>query len=459
MAAIALILLRPGPIPAAIHLAAQTATQALQGGSPASAVEPLQTLDTLMPAQPGIRRLLIQTALAGGDADLASITLRSSGSLDLSTADLACLQLQVDLKLGREQDAFRALQSTDRICPEASAVGLEQARSLLLAGNRDQAAAWVEQLTLKGSLDPAALLQAGVIQAVLVPAGAAAALRAADERLPGGSALAQDLLRDLREVPPGADPAMSFARLGQTLARHGEWPEASVAFEASLRIRPGDANVLTYLGLARDNAGGDGLSALQEAVKLVPWSALAHASLAQHDRLHGQFEAARGELELAATLDPGNPAIAAELGATYAELGQLPSAAATYRQATSLAPNDAGFWRLLAQFSLDHEFDVESTGLPAARNALALAPSDPAACDLLGYAYFLLGDLVMADRFLQRSVQMDPLAATTQFHLGLLRLGEGQPQRARAALGLAAELDPTGPIGARAARSLQSISP
>jgi tetratricopeptide (TPR) repeat protein len=459
VAAVVLTLLRPDPIPAPIHLAAQTATQALQGGSPAAAVEPLETLDALLPAQPGIRRLLIQTALAGGNADLALSTLQSSGSLDLSSADLACLRVQVDLRLGREQDALAALQSTDRICPEASAAGIELARSLLLAGKRDQAASWVGQLTLKGNLDPAGLLRAGVIQVVLDPNGASPALRAADERMPGGSALAQDLLRDLRETPPGADPATSFARIGQTLARHGQWPEASVAFEAADRSRPGDANVLTYLGLSRDNAGGDGLTALQEAVRLEPQSSLAHASLAQHDRLHGQFEAARAELELAATLDPGNPAIAAELGATYAELGQLPSAAAAYRQATGLAPNDPGFWRLLAQFSLDHESDVELTGLPAARNALALSPSDPATCDLLGYAYFLLGDLVMADRFLLRSVQMDPLAATTQFHLGLLRLGQGQPQRARAALGLAAELDPTGPVGVRAARSLQSISP
>lgn len=459
MAVIALVLLRPDPIPAAVRQAAETATHALQGGGLASAVVPLQTLDSLLPRQPAIRRLLIQAALAAGSADLAASTLRSPGGLDLSTSDVACLQAQVDLKLGLEQDALAALQSEDRICPEASTAGLEQARALMQAGKLDRASAWIGLLILKGRLEPAPLLQAGVMQAAIEPSEATEALRIADGRLPGGSALARDLLQDLREISPASDLSSAYARLGQTMAGYGEWAEASVALDLSLRIRPGDSTVLAYLGLARDNAGGDGLIALQEAVRLAPQSPLAHVSLAQHYRVRGQLEAALSELELAATLEPGNPAIAAELGATYAELGQLPSAAAAYRQATSLAPDNAGFWRLLAQFSLDHEVDIEATGLPAARNALALAPSDPDACELLGYAYYLLGDFVMAERFLQRSVQVDPLSPATQYHLGLLRLGQGQTQRARAAFALAMRLDPSGPIGTQAARSLQSISP
>lgn len=458
IAALILALLRPDPTPVAILTNAAAASHALAGGVPAASLGPLQSLDALLPDQPAIRGLLARAALAAGDHDLAATVLRSAPK-DAGLIGQACLLAQADLMGGDEARALAELQSVPVPCPEMARPGIEMVQALLLTNQRGQASEWVRTLVAKASLAPGDVLRLGLIQAILDPASAPPLLHTADDRSPGGSPVAQALLDDLARFPVGSDPGATFAQIGQTLLKYSEWTLASEAFQEALRTRPNDAASQAYLGLAQDNAGGDGSSALLQSVQLDPSSALAHALLAQHYRLRGQLDLARDELTQAAPLDLSNPAIAAELGATYAELGMPALAETAYRQATTLAPDQAAFWRLLADFCAEHGVDVEGTGLPAARNALALDPQDPGSNDVLGYTYYLLGDFLLAERFLIRSVQGDPLSASSQYHLGLLRLAQGEVKRAQAAFSLAARLDPAGATGAQAARSLQAIAP
>jgi Flp pilus assembly protein TadD len=138
-------------------------------------------------------------------------------------------------------------------------------------------------------------------------------------------------------------------------------------------------------------------------------------------------------------------------------MGEIESALATYRVATDLAPREPGFWSLLAGFSMRRELDVETIGIPAARNAAALAPQDPATWDTLGYGYLLTEDLDMADRILMRALDLSPERPSTLYHLGLLRLYQGNLGAARAALRSAIDGDPGGPIGDLAQRALDRV--
>jgi len=88
-----------------------------------------------------------------------------------------------------------------------------------------------------------------------------------------------------------------------------------------------------------------------------------------------------------------------------------------------------------------------------------LKPRNAAGLDALGYGYYLLGNFHMSERLLSSSVRLDPSLAITQYHLGLLRLAQGEVSRARAALERAILLDSTGPVATMAQLTLEYITP
>jgi tetratricopeptide (TPR) repeat protein len=255
------------------------------------------------------------------------------------------------------------------------------------------------------------------------------------------------------------DPALTLGAAGRALGEIGEWPLAAWAFEEALSLDPQAADVRAYLGLALDQSGGDGLLHLRRAAEEAAESPLPHFFLGLHWRARGEAERALQALTTAAELDPENPAIAAELAGALEDLGEMDEALAAFLYAANLAPDEPGFWRLLADFSTRNEIQVTAVGLPAARNALALAPDDPASSDALGFAYFLAGDDALARRFIDRAVGLDPLRSSTQYHLGLVLLSGGEVAAARSALETAALLDPDGPVGALARRTLEGLPP
>jgi tetratricopeptide (TPR) repeat protein len=302
--------------------------------------------------------------------------------------------------------------------------------------------------------DAAALRGLAITVATRDPDEAEPLLRQADEAVPDGDPLLRALTRTIDEARAEDDPAYSLAQVGQTLAQKDEWQLASWAFGDALSVDPDYVEARAYLGLSLDRSGGDGLSELQAASDAAPNAAQPHAFLGMHWRMNGEPDKALTELQTAAGLAPVDPAIAAELAATYEALGDTDSALAAYRKATDLAPRQASFWLLLADFSIRQELQIGIIGLPAARNAAALAPQDPAAWDALGDCYMLSGDLAMADRILSRAMALAPDRPMTLYHVGLLKLYQGDASTARLALRRAADGDPGGPVGDLAQRAL-----
>jgi tetratricopeptide (TPR) repeat protein len=108
----------------------------------------------------------------------------------------------------------------------------------------------------------------------------------------------------------------------------------------------------------------------------------------------------------------------------------------------------------LAQFSLNFEVEIADLGLPAARNLLTLDPADPRSYDLLGYAHFLNGNMLLAERLLLKSIALQPSLASAHYHLGQLRRWQGHFEQSQAAFELALQLDPDGAVGELARRAL-----
>ena len=459
VALVLLVIIGPTPIPQPMVTPICSAIVALESGRPDSALDFLDVAMAFEPALEGLHTQAAEIALAAGEPLAALKHLEAETSLASSDPTHACLRSRALLAIGNTAEAANIWMEADGICLRPTQFLQDLAQAYLLESNPTAAQAILEELAFIDPTDPDIRMSLAVVTATIRPEIAIQHLRLANELNSSVNSLALDLIRAIEDARPAEDRSYSLAQVGQTLVRHGEWTSAVWAFQHALELNPEYIEARAYLGLALDRAGRNGLEPLKAAVNSTPTAALPRIFLALHWQALNQPERARQQLEIAARLDPTNPAVPAELGAAYSALGDIRPAIAAFRLATELAPGDPRFWLLLAQYSTASEIEVQTLGLPAARNALALDPDDPAATDTLGYAHFLLGNLHLADRLLWRAINLEPHRAASQFHLGLLRQAQGDLSRARASLEMAIQLDQGGPIGQLAKRVLVHIHP
>lgn len=253
------------------------------------------------------------------------------------------------------------------------------------------------------------------------------------------------------------DPAYSAGVIGYTLVGLQEYALAKQSLLNAITAKPDFAQAYAYLGLAEDRLGNDGFYAYQRALSLDDKLALGHYLLGLHYRRQRDNDQAIPALHRAFDLDPSYASAAAELGSAYAEKADLQTAELWYVQAVNIAPDDANFWLLLAQFYLDHELKVSEAGLPAAQQAAALAPDSTVAHDAVGYGYYLLGQFDVAEPELLKAQSLDPRFSKVYFHLGLLYLDTNRPAEAKRALETAIGLDPDSPLAGSALTAMARL--
>ena len=325
---------------------------------------------------------------------------------------------------------------------------------LALDGSLDVLANIIEALKHAGQSDPGLTAQLAYRQTLDDPSLAAPLLR---DLAQSGDPLALDLLTRLQDTKPDEGQAYLSARIGEAFARHQQWAFAADAFEAALAMDDAYLEARSYLGLAYEMLGKDGRQELEQAIRAAPNASLPHVFLAQHWSRIGELELALGELEIAARIDPENPAIAAELGNVYAQSGKHDLAIQAFRAATSLAPLNAEFWRLFAGYSVKYEVQLKELGIPAARNALVLDPESIDAAALLGYAHLAAGDPLLAQRMILRAVRTTPSSVFNQFALGMLLIHQGEAIAGLASMRTAVSIGASGPMDAFALQTAQGM--
>jgi tetratricopeptide (TPR) repeat protein len=394
-------------------------------------------------------------AFAAGDMDATFQHLDAADELAGPSPESTCLRGDALLQQGDAAGALKTWQSAPSPCPASPAHDRRLVSAYLAIDDRAGYESALDSLVAVEPGDAQALKALAITVATRDPDGAEVLFRRGDQAAPEGDPLIRALIRTVDEAQAEGNPAYSLAQVGQVLAQNDEWVYASWAFRQALTADPDYVEARAYLGLSLDHTGGDGLPELEAAAAAAPGASQPHAYLGMHWRMKGEPSKALAELQTAARLAPEDPAIAAELAATYEALGDANSALAAYRMATDLAPRQSGFWLLLAGFSVRQELEIGLIGLPAARNAVALTPQDPAAWDELGDCYMLTGDLEMADRILSHAMELAPDRPMSLYHLGLLKLYQGDALAARSALERAVEGDPGGPVADLAQRALE----
>jgi tetratricopeptide (TPR) repeat protein len=218
--------------------------------------------------------------------------------------------------------------------------------------------------------------------------------------------------------------------IGRSLGSLGYWDLAARSFNNAINLNPGYAEAWAFLGEAYQHLDKDGYPKLQKAQQLNPDSVIVKALLALYWRRQGHPEKALADLQAVAAVEPTQAVWQIELGTTLADMGQTSQALAYFQHAVELEPGSAPYWEILAQFIIANDLDVRANALPAARQAVLIAPRDPAALDMMGWTMYSLGDMQEAERFSLRALQENPDYFPAQLHLGQVYLQNGQYQDA-----------------------------
>jgi tetratricopeptide (TPR) repeat protein len=221
------------------------------------------------------------------------------------------------------------------------------------------------------------------------------------------------------------DPSQKMVTIGRALGLVQEWELSFTAFENAVELDPENAEAWAWLGEVKQQLGRDGRTELDRALSLNRTSANIRALRGLYWNRQEKHSQALAEYLLAAEYDPQNPAWQAGIGDAYTRLGDLVAALAAYQRAVELAPADAAYWSLLAAFCAENGVYVEEIGLPAAQQAVALAPNDPRPLDALGFSYFSSGRYANAEKTLIQALDLDPDYFPAHIHLAMNYLAQG----------------------------------
>lgn len=208
--------------------------------------------------------------------------------------------------------------------------------------------------------------------------------------------------------------------IGRGLGLVNEWRLARIAFEKAARLDENNADAWAWLGEGNQQLGMEGTEQLERAFRLSPGSSTVRGLRGLYYQRTGNYRAALTEFRTASAMEPDNPTWLVSMGESQAKLGDLIDALGAYQKATTLAPEDPGYWRLLAIFCAQNNVNVRDVGVPAAQKAVVLAGDDPASLDVLGWLLTLDARHEEAARMLNRALDLDPQNGSAHLHLGML---------------------------------------
>jgi tetratricopeptide (TPR) repeat protein len=452
-----LLVLSPTAVPSRAVDPILSAKLALRTGRWSAARAAVEAALEFEPALRPLHAQAAQLALLTSDLPGALAHLQALPQKAPVISAASCLQIEMLLHESEVLEALTAWSTLSGACPLQRQLLNHTLEVTLSQPEAQFALQALEMLRGLDAQDEEVAQAFALAHATVEPATSLPLLRDLLKRDTAPLPLTRDLIQAIEAASLEDDQAYTLAQTGVIFAQAGEWWYALWAFDGAIALQPDYAHALAYAGFARERVGLDGGALLAHAVELEPQAVLPRILLATvllEDHLPAQAQA---ELEIAAGLDPQDPAIAAQLASAYAAQGDILAAAQAHAVSTSRAPDQAEFWLLRARFALNRELEVGSLAIPAARNAVTLSRGEPDALDALAYAHYLLDNLVLAERLLWRSIAADPRQAESQFHLGLLLQRQERFEMARAAYELALALAPEGPMAARTQRALELL--
>jgi tetratricopeptide (TPR) repeat protein len=288
--------------------------------------------------------------------------------------------------------------------------------------NYSKAAEYLQKYVALHLDDASARYRLGLLLTLTDPNRALSELISASQLNPQLDPAVESLRSALNVASLNDSPSERFVLIGRGLGLVQEWELARAAFESAVKADGNNAEAWAWLGEAKQQTGEDGSAELDRAYQLNPNSSTVRGLRGLYFKRTSNFRSALTEFQTAALLDGKNPAWQVSIGETYSKLGDLIRALQAYQAATTLAPKEVSYWRLLALFCAQNEIHVSDVGVPAAEQAVILAKDDSTSQDLLGWLLLLDKRYPEAERILLRALELDPKNASAHLHLGMLYL-------------------------------------
>jgi tetratricopeptide (TPR) repeat protein len=290
-------------------------------------------------------------------------------------------------------------------------------------GEYSKAAEYLQRYVEVYPQDASAHYRLGLLLTLSDPNEAAAQLLYASQLDPQFDPAAQTLRTAVNLSALEETASRQKVVIGRGLGLLEEWELALAAFEEAVRLDEKNAEAWAWLAEAEQKwAGSEALNHLDRALELDPRSPVIRGLRGLYFQRIGNHRQAVIEYQEAAKLEPQNPNWYISIGEAYANYGDLILALQAYQYATTIAPEDASYWRLLADFCARNGVNIRDVGLPAAQKAVQLTPEDPLALDTLGWVLVQDGQHFEAELFLSKALEHDPNLASAHFHLALLYL-------------------------------------
>jgi tetratricopeptide (TPR) repeat protein len=230
------------------------------------------------------------------------------------------------------------------------------------------------------------------------------------------------------EAIPHLEHANALEALGIAQIDTGQYREAVANLSASLVKRPGDPDLLYYLGRA---GGLLSKRAIDTLLAAYPDSARAHQALAENYFVLRQMPQAEKEYKEALRLRPELPNLHLELGQVYANSAQWPKAEEEFRAETKLQPGSAEAAYRLGSALLQQGKAREA--LPELERSNTLKPEMPETLYSLGKVASLNGDPVVAEKAWLKVIELEKeTSLAAQAHFGLAGIYRKQGKAAQA---------------------------
>lgn len=265
---------------------------------------------------------------------------------------------------------------------------------------------------------PGEIMYFGLLIAADTPPKALAYLDQSAPDYPEAAVVASAIREALNE-----EPAYELINAGQALASLNYWHLAAHAFEKAVRLRPDYPEAWFYWGEALqhlENPPADPLETLEHGLSLDEDSALGNLFVGIYWQRKGSHETALEYFGAVETAWPDRADVLIEEGKSLAALGRLDEALEKYQKAVELYPQQPGYYRMLAEFTVAYSFNLRELGLPAARLAVQLDDQDPVNRDVLGQVLLALEDDQNAIKLFQQALELDPEFAPAYYHLGII---------------------------------------
>jgi tetratricopeptide (TPR) repeat protein len=430
-----LFLLPLSPRPPQLSQAMTGVTRAVKSGSPGQAARLLQVVLAYEPWRTELWLAAGRYAAQAGDLQGTVTLLEKAVSYQRLSAPDALLLGDAYRQLGKDPQAISAWERAR----QAGADPLEVTQRLLQVHQaQDDLPALTLDLQTLADLQPGnarAQYQAGLSLSAQQPSAAVPYLERAAALDRGLLRLAQPLRDAIQAALLVDDPAYRLVEAGRKLAALEEWRLAEAAFQNAVQLAPQNGEAWAFLAEARQHLDPPetqlAKQALDRALQASPETVLVRILASLYWQRQGDDLQAQEHLQEALRLEPENPVLYVEIGSLLSRQGELSAARQAFQKAVDLDPRQVSYRRTLVEFLLHHQIELRESALPVARQAVLLAPRDPAALDLMGETLFLLGDYHTAARFVERALQEDAEYAPALLHLGLISLYLGDNTKAR----------------------------